>query len=163
MKDEDLRKQAWDFFQMQAGQRLTTFNFYVVISSLLCTGLASSFKTDANNPYLGICFGLLLVSFSFAFWKLDHRNKNLIRSAENALKFFENQSSFEDENGMPHVVKRFMREEAETIEMNKSRTWMLWQNGYSYSECFWFVFTVFSLVGFAGATWSIFRLIGTCH
>ena len=29
MTEEDLRKQAWDFFQMQAGQRLTTFKFYM--------------------------------------------------------------------------------------------------------------------------------------
>jgi len=163
MKDEDLRKQAWDFFQMQAGQRLTTFNYYVVISSVLCTGLAATFKADTNNPFLGISFGFLLVLFSLTFWKLDQRNKHLIKSAENALKFFENTSGFGVEGGMPHIAKRFMREEAETNEMRISKTWKLWQNCYSYSECFWFVFTVFSIVGLAGATWSILRLIGVCY
>ncbi len=163
MKDEELRKQAWDFFQMQAGQRLTTFNYYVVISSVLCTGLAASFKTDSNNPYLGTSFGFLLVLFSMTFWKLDHRNKTLIKGAENALKFFESTSDFKDVNGTPHIANRFLREEFETNRNKKSRTWKFWQNCYSYSECFWFVFTIFSLVGLAGAIWSITRIIGLCN
>ena len=50
MSDEELRKQAWDYFQLQAGQRLTTFNFYIAISSLLTTGLATSFKADIGLP-----------------------------------------------------------------------------------------------------------------
>jgi len=32
MTEEELRKQAWDFFQIQTSQRLTTFNFYITIS-----------------------------------------------------------------------------------------------------------------------------------
>lgn len=114
MTDEELRKQAWDFFQMQAGQRLTTVNFYVAISSLLSTGLAARFKADIDLPYLGIAFGLLLMLFSFIFSKLDQRNRDLIRSAEAALKFFESKTSLEDQEGMPHVAKGFTREECET-------------------------------------------------
>ena len=147
---------------MQAGQRLTTFNFYVVISTVLCTGLAATFKTDTNNPVLGVLFGFLLVLFSLIFWKLDQRNNNLIKSAENALKFFENTSDFGDQDGVPHVVKRFLREESETSELKNSRTWKLWRNAYSYSECFWLVFAIFSFVGIAGFAWSILRMIGVC-
>jgi len=56
MTDEELRKQAWNFFQMQAGQRLTTFNFYIAISSLLSTGLVATFKTDIDLPSISrIC------------------------------------------------------------------------------------------------------------
>ena len=162
MKNEELRKQAWDFFQMQAGQRLTTFNYYVVISSVLCTGLASSFKADSNNQYLGISFGFLLVLFSFIFWKLDHRNRDLIEGAEEALKFFEAASDLQDSGGTPHVAKRFLREDFETTRKRKPRKWRFWLNYYSYSECFGFVFTVFSIVGLAGATWAVLQLARVC-
>lgn len=82
----ELREQAWNFFQMQAGQRLMTFNYYVLISSLLCMGLASSFKDDPYNSYLGASFGFLLILFSFIFCKLDCRNSDLIKGSEEALK-----------------------------------------------------------------------------
>ena len=162
MNDRELRKQAWDFFQMQSGQRLATFNFYVVISSLLCTGLAASFKAESNNPYLGVSFGCLLALFSMAFWKIDHRNKTLIRGAEDTLKFFEKSSPFHLGSGIPHLAIRFLREEFETEEKRASRTWNVWSNGYSYSECFGFIFSVFSLVGLGGAVWSALRIADLC-
>ena len=89
MNEADLRKQAWDFFQMQASQRLTTFNFYIALSSLLSGGLAANLKAQDGIQFVSILLGLLLVLFSFVFWKLDQRNRDLIKSAEDALKFFE--------------------------------------------------------------------------
>ena len=48
MPDDFLRKQAWDYFVLHAGQRLTVFNFYIVISSVTATAYFSSFKIDSN-------------------------------------------------------------------------------------------------------------------
>ena len=156
MTDEELRKQAWDFFHMQAGQRLTTFNFYIAISSLLSTGLAASFRADI--PYLCISLGLLLLLFSFIFWKLDQRNRDLIKGAEVSLKFFEAKAALKDKDGVPHLAKRFIREEYDTSERKKQRTWRFWWNHYSYSECLKAVFTIFGSVGFIGSIYSITRL-----
>ena len=128
MEEEGLRKQAWDFFQMQAGQRLTTFNFYIALSSLLSTGLATCFKSDINMPYLGITFGFLLMFFSFIFWKLDERNSDLIKGAEETLKFFERQVDIADVDAMPHIAMRFVREEFETSQKKANRTWCFWRN-----------------------------------
>lgn len=159
MQNEELRKQSWDFFQMQAGQRLTTFNFYIAISSLLSTGLAASFKPDICAPFLGIAFGLLLILFSFVFWKLDNRNRDLIKGAEASLKYFESVSSLEDERGKPHIAKRFIREEFDTSEKKKHRSWWrLWRNHYSYSECFSAVFMIFGIIGLVGFLISIVLL-----
>ena len=36
-EDSYLRKQAWDYFNVHASQRLAIFNFYVVLSSLTMT------------------------------------------------------------------------------------------------------------------------------
>lgn len=159
MTDEELRKQAWDFFQMQAGQRLTTFNFYVAISSLLSTGLAASFKSDIDLHYLGIAFGLLLLLFSFIFWKLDQRNRDLIEGAEQSLKFFEAKAALVDEAGMPHVAKRFRREEFDTNKKKCQRSWRFWRNHYSYSECLRAVFLIFGTVGLVGLALSVVVLV----
>lgn len=150
MTEEELRKQCWDFFQMQAGQRLTTFNYYIAISSLLSTGLVATFKYDMDIPYLGMVFGALLVLFSFIFWKLDQRNAYLIKGAEASLKFFEKRVSLVDESGAPHVAKRFSCEEYDTEDRKRRNSWRVWQNHYSYSQCFGFVFIVFGCGGFLG-------------
>jgi len=79
LPDEAIRKQAWDCFQMHSSQRLTTFNFYIVISSVITTALISTFQKDYKVPLLGIPIGLLLSFFSFIFWKLDSRNRSLLK------------------------------------------------------------------------------------
>jgi hypothetical protein len=144
---------------MQAGQRLTTFNFYIAISSLLSTGLVASFKTDIDFPYLGIVFGLLLILFSFIFWKLDQRNGDLIKGAEATLKFFEAKSTLEDEEDIPHVAKRFSREEFDTNIKRNSHSWRFWRNHYSYYQCLRGVFMIFGCGGFVGLCFSVARLL----
>jgi hypothetical protein len=158
--EADLRKQAWDFFQMQAGQRLTTFNFYIAIASLLSTGLAASFKFDVDIPLVGVVLGLFLVFFSFIFWKLDQRNRALIKGAERTLMHFEGRSGLPDVDGMPHVAKRFTFEHAETQAKRARRSWRCWRSEYSYYECFKAVFGAFAIVGLAGALLSVLRLGG---
>jgi len=160
MIESDLRKQAWDFFQMQAGQRLTTFNFYIALSSLLSGGLVANFKEDIRIPYLGLLLGFLLVLFSFIFWKLDNRNRELIKGAEETLKFFESQVPLADKDGRPHLAKRFTREEFDTNAKKATRSCCFWRNHYSYSDCFRLVFLVFTAVGILGATYSVFLAVG---
>jgi len=159
MTEEELRKQAWDFFQMQAGQRLTTFNFYIAISSILSTGLVASFKHDGCLHYFGIVFGLLLLLFSIIFWKLDHRNRDLIKGAEESLRYFESKSLLKDENGKPHIAKIFTREEFDTNKKKTQRSWCFWHNHYSYSTCFGAVFMVFGMVGLVGLIISLAKLV----
>lgn len=155
MNDEDLRKQAWDFFETQAGHRLTSFNYYIALSSLLSGGLAASFRDDVRIPFVGLLLGMLLVLFAFVFWKLDGRNRELIRSAEEALRFFESQASSAPEHGTPHVTTRFLREEHDTRARRAANSWRVWRNHYTYSDCFNVVFATFALVGLVGAACSI--------
>ena len=84
-RDIELRQQAWDYFEMHGNQRLTTFNFYIVISSVVATALFTVLTSSA--PRIGWLLGGLLVFFSFIFWKLDSRNAELIKGAEAALKY----------------------------------------------------------------------------
>jgi len=158
MPDDDLRKQAWDYFHMHASQRLTTFNFYIVISSVLTTGLAAMFKVDFEIKYAGVALGFLLILFSFIFWKIDERNKEMIKGAEETLKFFERTSQLPDSGMEPHIAKRFLREEYDTNLKKAQRSWRFWRNYYSYSECFKFIFLIFFIVGLVGAVLSLWKI-----
>jgi hypothetical protein len=156
MTEDELRKQAWDFFQMQASQRLTTFNFYIAISSVICTGLAASFRSDINIPHLSEILGFFLIAFSFVFFKLDERNRDLIKGAEETLKYFESKANIDVEaSDAPHVAKRFTREEYDTKAKKNQRSLFFWRNHYSYSDCFRMVFLSFGGVGLIGVAYSL--------
>jgi hypothetical protein len=147
---ETLRKQAWDYFQLHASQRLTTFNFYIVLSSVITTGLVSTFQKDYKLPYAGIVLGFLLSLFSFIFWKLDSRNKELIKHAEAALRSFETKAQLEDVEGIPDEMKIFSREKYFTDKSKKNNSWWPSRRHLSYSSCFGGVFLCFGLVGIIG-------------
>jgi hypothetical protein len=156
---EAARKQAWDYFQMHASQRLTTFNFYIVISSVVTTALFSTFQKDYKVPVLGIPLGFLLILFSYIFWKVDQRNKQLIKSAEAALKYFESTWELEDEEGIPHVAKIFQHEESATNRRKETRSVLPWKSHYSYSNSFNRIFLGFAIVGLIGVVIATIRFL----
>lgn len=143
-----LQRQAWDYFNAHAAQRLTIFNFYIALSSFAATGYFASFKTDSNLQSARWIIALLLCFFTFVFWKLDERAKVFIKNAERALKYFEKTE--------PHDVhaKVFTQEEAETdTHRQASKGWsrlLFWRIPLSYSDCFKLVYSAFFLLG-AGA------------
>lgn len=145
-----LRKQAWDYFQVHAAQRMTALNFYIVLSSFTATTLFASFKPDSNVAAARPILAILLCIFSFVFWKLDQRNKFLIKNGERALKFFEGQEQVEP------VAKVFLQEELEanSKELGGIRCLLFWRWRLSYSDCFNFLFLLFFVIGLLGlATW----------
>jgi hypothetical protein len=157
--NEATRKQAWDYFQMHSSQRLTTFNFYIVISSVVTTALFSTFQKDYNAPVIGIPLGLLLILFSYIFWKVDIRNRQLIKGAEAALKYFENTWALEDKDGEPHVAKIFHHEEFATRERKANRSMLPWNSYYSYSNSFNRIFLGFAIIGLIGVVIATIRFL----
>ncbi len=73
--EDALRKQAWDYFAMHSNQRLTTFNFYIIISSVIMSALFTTLQDNYQVPRVGLALGVLLSFFSFIFWTVDNRNK----------------------------------------------------------------------------------------
>lgn len=144
--DSFLRKQAWDYFALHASQRMTIFNFYIVLSSVTTTSYAASFKTDSNLQPARVILAALLCLFAVIFWKLDSRNKALIKNAEEVLKYFE---SAEEGNT---VAKVFTREELKTSakQLRGWRMLLFWRWHMSYSDCFNAVFSIFFAVGLFG-------------
>lgn len=157
MLDNDLRNNAWEYFELHASQRLTTFNYYIVISTLITTGIFATFSKDYTAPSLGIAGGLLLVFFSFVFWKLDDRNKQIIKGAEAALKFFEDSSELVDSSDGPNVLKLFTRDDFVTDQRRAAKPFWPWRKHYSYTTSFNWVFWAFAIFGLLGAAVSAYK------
>jgi hypothetical protein len=154
-RDFNVQQYAWDYFQLHATQRLKTFEFYVVIATVLLSGYGVSLKENDLRP-ISVVLGILLTILSFVFWKLDVRNKQLIKNAEQALKTIEKECVPESPESTPNILKLFTYED----EQKKNRTSLLfWRRYFSYSDCFNFMFTVFAILGIIAALWACRCLI----
>jgi len=80
---------AWRYFELHSAQRMTLFNYYLIISGAICTGLAATLQGTQAFSVLGVALGGLLTLFSFVFWKLDQRTSSLIKFAESILSIAE--------------------------------------------------------------------------
>lgn len=88
--DSDFDSQyVWRYFELHSAQRMTLFNYYLIISGAISTGLAATLQGSQGFSYLGVALGGLLTLFSFVFWKLDQRTSNLIKFAESILSIAE--------------------------------------------------------------------------
>src|SRR5215813_9397580 len=83
---KEQRDYAWNYFQLHAAQRMSTFNFFIVLAGLLTTGLAGTFMRDFQWNMVGTVLSVGLTVASFAFWKLDQRVSFFIKHAESSLK-----------------------------------------------------------------------------
>lgn len=89
---EDWRRahdHAWRYFELHAGQRLTLFNFFTVLTGFATAGIAATLQGSARFSILGVALGALLVLLSFVFWKLDQRAAFLVKHAEAVQKLAE--------------------------------------------------------------------------
>lgn len=140
--EETALTHATKHFEIHAAQRLTAFNFFIVISGAILAAMAASLQKPDVLAIPGTALGILLVVLSAIFWKLDRRTKFLIKHSESAIKHFER-------NNLPSEFRVFCNEELETEahrEENKNLTRM-----FSYSEVFGLLFAGSGLLGMAGA------------
>lgn len=147
--DNPLRKQAWDYFALHAQQRLTTLNFYIVLSSALTAAIVASFQKEFQFPLLRGVAGLLMAVFSYAFWRLDLRNRWFVKRAEAALSAFELGHQHDDWSSR-HLPVEFLfsderrHERQRTQRTSRSRRLLVPQ---SYSDTFNMLFFLFGLAG----------------
>jgi hypothetical protein len=135
---EAMLEHTWRYFELHANQRMSVFNFFVVMSSALAAGNAASLQGSAKLAGIGIVLGSLLPLVSFVFWKLDQRVSFLIKHAEAALA--------EIESSLPTERARlFSLEPASTTtaKNNASR----WVRQWSYGCSFRLIFVVMALFG----------------
>jgi hypothetical protein len=88
--EKQAREHAWNWFALHAGQRMQTFNFFLVATAFLIAGYASLLE-----KHRGGAFGVSLLGAWLAFWfnRLDARSRQLVKASERALTALEAQLS----------------------------------------------------------------------
>jgi hypothetical protein len=160
----EVRKHAWEYFQFHAQQRLTTFNFFLVFSTLLLGGLLTTFQDRYGSPVLGVGVGVLLVLISFVFWRLDRRNRQLIKNAEDALREEERSWGARGAEGALPTWAVFRRDAAYVARVRKrQRRLGVRRRHYSYSACFEMVYIAVATTGAIGAILALLSVIGSAQ
>lgn len=134
---------------------MSTFNFFIVISALMTTGIASIFSKDPTAHWFGVVLGASLTITSFVFWKLDQRVRFLLKHAESVLMQLEQDWSTSDTSS-PFRVDLFSSEEEKTSAME--RGWRFWRWHLTYSDCFGIIYSVFGSIGILACIKSVFQL-----
>ncbi|QBK31191.1 hypothetical protein [Roseitalea porphyridii] len=75
---------AWGWFTYHAEQRLKSFSFFFVLVGALTAGYLTSI--GASHWPIAAMFGIMLLFSALLFWRLDARNAELIKLAEQYLK-----------------------------------------------------------------------------
>jgi hypothetical protein len=153
-----LRSYYWSYFDLHATQRLTTFNFYIVMCTLIGGGYVAVLKEDSLLP-LGVVLGLALILMSFVFWKLEIRNKQLIKNAEAALKKLDADIEPNEATSEPSVLRLFEYDEHFVGLKRKKKSFWFWRNHWSYSNCFNTVFALFGILGLLAAVYAVICIV----
>jgi hypothetical protein len=144
---------AWNYFQFHGTQRMTTFNFFVGICSLVAAGSVNLIAnpSQSTNYIFVMLLGLFQVILSFLFWKLDRRISIMIKVAEKGLKKYE--ENFDEE-----AFRIMLNENELSNRLKDVKTSFFWQKHYSYSKAFNTIFFLFGLIGFLIFCYSIYIL-----
>lgn len=125
----------WKYFEIHSQQRMTLFNFYIVICGVISSVIGYGIQSTKDLIYLEITLCILLTLFSFLFYKLDQRTSFLIKRSEKALADFENQ--FNTTN-----INLFANDSNDLISRNTSKKL---NKVFTYGQIFRGVFILISL------------------
>lgn len=130
--DERAFDHAWRYFELHANQRMTVFNFFLVATGLLATGIAASVQSGKGLSLIGMVLGILLSFISFIFWKLDQRVCFLMKRAEGAISMLE--------RALPETSTHLFSNEKVHADKGSScsNIWVrLWTYGRAFRVTFW--------------------------
>jgi hypothetical protein len=148
---ENKFEHAWRYFQLHATQRITVFNYFLLISGVVASGLAATLQGSQRFSSLGVVLGLLLTLVSFVFWKLDQRTAFLIKHAELVLIEIEKEAS-------DKKYQIFNLElELTSGERNNKNVWL---RRWSYGKSFRLIFIIMSFFGLGGTLLSGAKFLG---
>jgi hypothetical protein len=137
---------AWRYFALHAQQRISVFNFFVVLSGILATGIGASLQAGKSMALVAAMLGALLALFSYVFYRLDGRGSELVKLAEDAL--------IASEGGCMPLYARIVAAEGKRrisdSDAPRPRTWTF---GRSFRLMFW----VMGISGLVAALCSLYR------
>ena len=107
LSSRDELEHAWRYFALHAGQRMSMFNYFIILFGLASTGFAGCLRGDNTLKLFGVALGVVLAAISYVFFRLDARTSFLVKHAERVLTSLE--SSIEG-----HRARVFTMEPADT-------------------------------------------------
>jgi hypothetical protein len=148
VKSQQSLDYAFKYFDLHAKQRMTVFNFFLVIAGILTGGIAAGLGHDPPIPALSVALSVVLILVAIVFQKLDNRTSFLIKHAERALKECEGEL-------LSPTAQLISTEEAEFAAFQAEKGF--WKSGWSYSDCFRTVFVAMVILGLIGLLLSAAR------
>ncbi|MCG8530144.1 MAG: hypothetical protein MI749_05710 [Desulfovibrionales bacterium] len=148
-----LRDYSWKYFEYHAQQRLRVFQLYLVLIAANITAYTALMKhTEQKSCWILGVLGALVILLSFLFYRLDKRNRELVRNGEAALKYLDEQESFQREGNKPHPLQIFAIDDDTIVHLKPG----IWNAGLlTYSL---FYSCLFGIIGFIGLVLLIFAV-----
>lgn len=135
---------AWRYFALHAQQRISVFNFFVVLSGILAAGIGAGFQAGKTMAPVVTILGFLLTLFSIVFYRLDGRGSELVKLAEAAL--------IAGENACMPAFARIVAEEGKR-GASAACSPKAWTFGQSFRMIFW----VMGIAGVVASASSLYR------
>ena len=149
---KEARNYAWSYFALHADQRMKLFNFFLILSGVIL-GAFSAVRGMAGGTRVVAILPLLLVLTAFIFWRLEERARRLVKNAEDALRFLDEQWSLEPlPDKTPHYLRLFERDD-HLVEVLKKRWWTKRLVPMSYADSFRIAYLMIGGVGLVLAGW----------
>lgn len=130
---------------------MQSFQYYITLETALVGGAIVLAKSDGDHRHWMTLLSTVIALLSFVFWKLDDRTRTLIKNAESALRYLDDQHNLPNVNGQPNPIQLF-----EIDNVDNASTTSIWNINLSYSKCFNIVFGIF---GFGGAAFVLQSLL----
>lgn len=141
---------SWKYFELHAGQRMTVFNYFTVLSGVVATGIAGTIQLPPRFAVLGIALGVLLTLLAFVFWKLDQRAAFLVKHAEAAHTMAEGKL-------FPPGSRIFQEEP--TAQQRAADFQNVFLRPWTFGRSFRLVFIVMGLIGVTAIVVSTLRFL----
>lgn len=102
---------AWDYFALHAEQRMKLFYFFLILSGLILNAIPA-IRNLVGNVTISSFVPLLLVMAAIIFSQLDKRTRILVKNAEDALRYLDEQWSVEPlPDKTPHYLHLIERDD----------------------------------------------------
>ncbi|WP_228704709.1 hypothetical protein [Acinetobacter haemolyticus] len=77
----------WNYFQIHSQQRMSIFNFYIVITIAMFSSFG--FFLSEHVYIFGCLISILIIAVNFSFFKLDERTSFMLKEVEVKLREWE--------------------------------------------------------------------------
>jgi hypothetical protein len=135
---------AVEWFKIHAAQRLTVFNFFLIIAGFCVGGFFTALQASNNLAASVIAFVLVVVSFCFK--QLDRRTAQLTKLAENYL-----------EESLTALGQQLDSQKINFVLLVEDKHGL-----WSYRKTFNILFWLFGIIGILGAVfpWMQQKILG---